>query len=702
MTDPLSPGLDRELFGDDNELFGGENELSVEDSERSGDDNELPGDDNGCSGDDQELSGDDNEHSGDDNELSGDDNELFEDCVDLNLHQSFDMYAMQDPKAASSNSIEPSANHSNGFWAANINGVTLSDIERPEKLQTSEWAPATIQQSTEDLSGDIFSEFFAGNVEASEGEDNIFNWACVDTTEHPEGLPDVDWPTPPASSGSESLQAGSGEKGSAVDPGNEVLVGSLSREEMDTILRLRALAPPQNAGLAPVQTPAVQPTPAVEEDPVNSQFDKLIAQCNTPVQISPVSTFVDPNFMAPMCTSDQMPQVSRQHSFHQSQQGAQIELGNHTYMAVSNNGINSMSPPQFPNSSPAASSNASASSPTPSKAPKRTPTKRAPAKRAPAKSTTAAGSRVTKKKTHQRNTSAPSSSPTPPGRRRSMQELYDAQFVTLTKEEKARLLLPLLQGIDPMTGLPTGRPGMLGIASSLSAFNQGTNSLNASPTMSMNNNIGAGNVMGMGMGNNIGMGMGNNAGMPMGNNGSMAMGNNTGIAMDNNGNMFMGNNAGMPMSDNPGMSMGSNAGMAMSTNGSMPMGNYAGMTMVNNAGMPMGNNTGMPMGNNAGMPMVNNAGMPMGNNAGMDMRMGNNICMSMGNGFNQDMNNYMGMNGGGFNMDNGAGLGNNFNMKAFNMAQQAAADLNNHDYGMMRQNEALERAAMLQAAGRRR
>jgi hypothetical protein len=128
-------------------------------------------------------------------------------------------------------------------------------------------------------------------------------------------------------------------------------------------------------------------------------------------------------------------------------------------------------------SSPAANNFAhqeqqSVASPTPSK--KKT-AKKAPAKprapkepkekkpRSPPKPKTAASATKVTKKTktssssapHQRTVSAPSPSD------RTIKELYNVPFLSLTKDEKARLLLPLLQGIDPNTGLLISTPGTL-------------------------------------------------------------------------------------------------------------------------------------------------------------------------------------------------------------------------------------------------
>ncbi|KAI4704886.1 hypothetical protein J4E89_009471 [Alternaria sp. Ai002NY15] len=58
-------------------------------------------------------------------------------------------------------------------------------------------------------------------------------------------------------------------------------------------------------------------------------------------------------------------------------------------------------------------------------------------------------------KAHKRTVSAPS------GPIRCVGELYHLPWSQLSQEEKGRLLLPLLQGIDPSTGIKIGEPGTL-------------------------------------------------------------------------------------------------------------------------------------------------------------------------------------------------------------------------------------------------
>lgn len=63
------------------------------------------------------------------------------------------------------------------------------------------------------------------------------------------------------------------------------------------------------------------------------------------------------------------------------------------------------------------------------------------------------------KRTPKKPAKSKSSSPPPaPLAERSMAELYAAKFVTLTHEEKRRILLPLLHGKDPVTGMKLALP----------------------------------------------------------------------------------------------------------------------------------------------------------------------------------------------------------------------------------------------------
>jgi hypothetical protein len=106
---------------------------------------------------------------------------------------------------------------------------------------------------------------------------------------------------------------------------------------------------------------------------------------------------------------------------------------------------------------------------TPKKAlPKPVAPARAPAKPRAPKSKPSVSSKATPKakvskavktkkpaKAHKRTVSAPSGAP------RSVQELYNLPWSHLSQEEKGRLLLPLLQGLDPNTGTKIGEAGSL-------------------------------------------------------------------------------------------------------------------------------------------------------------------------------------------------------------------------------------------------
>ncbi|KAI4945887.1 hypothetical protein J4E91_007801 [Alternaria rosae] len=91
--------------------------------------------------------------------------------------------------------------------------------------------------------------------------------------------------------------------------------------------------------------------------------------------------------------------------------------------------------------------------PAKSRKPRASKPKAAPREKAPPKP------KVTKPKkpakAHKRTVSAPF------GPLRCVGELYHLPWSQLTQEEKGRLLLPLLQGIDPSTGIKIGEPGSL-------------------------------------------------------------------------------------------------------------------------------------------------------------------------------------------------------------------------------------------------
>jgi hypothetical protein len=90
------------------------------------------------------------------------------------------------------------------------------------------------------------------------------------------------------------------------------------------------------------------------------------------------------------------------------------------------------------------------------------------------------------------------SPPPPPAPRaeRSMAELYAAKFVSLTHEEKRRILLPLINGNDPVTGMKLAAQDPLTVApstpppSSPPAFDTATYSFDTAPTDSPSSPLG--------------------------------------------------------------------------------------------------------------------------------------------------------------------------------------------------------------------
>ncbi|KAF1946991.1 hypothetical protein EJ02DRAFT_461948 [Clathrospora elynae] len=175
-----------------------------------------------------------------------------------------------------------------------------------------------------------------------------------------------------------------------------------------------------------------------------------------------------------------------------------------------------------------------AAAPTPSRRKQAAKTTRSPPKpKAPktrkAPKTAATNSKVSKKAPHKRTTSTPKDpahSEQPPPYH-TVAELYAAPFLTLTKEEKARLLLPLLQGFDPKTGLKLAPPGTLaaGIEPDFEAMGADhfpemmgqTSNQTQAPVMNCGNIIGQDQtqVPAVDNGNGMNMSTGMNAGMNM-------------------------------------------------------------------------------------------------------------------------------------------------------------------------------------------
>lgn len=129
------------------------------------------------------------------------------------------------------------------------------------------------------------------------------------------------------------------------------------------------------------------------------------------------------------------------------------------------------SPPNAPRTPPGLTNSPVQSEPSsPIATPSHVPTKGKSKARAPAKPRATAASKraaaatkpsgkVSKSTTTKRSNNASGPSPSSI---RSLHELYNAQFGTLTHEEKCQLVLPLLQGFDPETGRQSATvPGSL-------------------------------------------------------------------------------------------------------------------------------------------------------------------------------------------------------------------------------------------------
>lgn len=169
---------------------------------------------------------------------------------------------------------------------------------------------------------------------------------------------------------------------------------------------------------------AYNPKPVHEDDYITREMSKMQEFVKSPPPTSPYKANFAHQINAsspPKRTISRAPKPSRRQTF--SHAGALASFG-----------VDILSSP-----SPISTIEPQTSSP----AAKKSRTKRAPAKKS-------SGNKSTEKKTSVKRHQRVKSTPIPANQnKRSVQEIYALNFYSLTQEEKARLLLPLLQGIDP-------------------------------------------------------------------------------------------------------------------------------------------------------------------------------------------------------------------------------------------------------------
>lgn len=478
------------------------------------------------------------------------------------------------------------------------------DMRGPGSFDPTEWMPISAPDFAGDLLADVSGATLTTELEAMGSmEDDPFLWPDDNTVDISEGLQSSGWPATPTSQASEDI------------PEQQSL-----EQLMAENARLKALLKSQNRTPSPVQTYSAPKTPP-----------KKISLPQTPrttpgkrtVRYSPYNeTEMSPEALA----------IAQRVGPIEAMWGAGTPR------------------PQSRFPSPAAIHKAKSTS------------KRAPAKRPTTiinkvnnsnkvtKVTKATKATKATKKTHQHT--APTHTPAGSGPLRSLQELYAAPFVTLTQEEKALILLPLLQGFDPVTGEQRSQPGTLGLMTQLSTLNKVMNAdsgatpapdndsaFDETPALDVNNTLN--------IDPNAYIGNAFNSYQPTNTNGvfdeTLTSNYNTGFV------------ATPAMASQDIFNKDANAYNGNGFNGYSPEAE------------------GLLYGTSNGRFGINNH---IDLDGGLD---NNNLGMAMG----------------------AFGTSPTINMGTLDMVQEATAELSN-GYATSRQNEALERAAMLHQAGRRR
>jgi hypothetical protein len=304
----------------------------------------------------------------------------------------------------------------------------------------------------------------------------------VARTEQPGSSQRMGWASPTTSQVSESLHGDTGNEASPAhsvaeihptEPFKEDMVAEMARlkamvAEMSDRLGQTETAPSPNT---PPMARPVRPQTAPRKRTASHVADFAVSPSKRQQQVAPSQVSNSPGPIEAMWSPGVTPEQRR------------VIFDNKMHFAGPT--TSAMSPPSFftPNAttSPAAISNPS-STPTHKPAarkPRTSASKKSPApKKSPALKKTPAPKKLTKAQPqHQHNQSAPSLSTftgvdidalkflTPQASRpgdRPISELYKANFMSLDIAEKARLLLPLLEGNDPATGKKWAEPGSLG------------------------------------------------------------------------------------------------------------------------------------------------------------------------------------------------------------------------------------------------
>jgi hypothetical protein len=264
---------------------------------------------------------------------------------------------------------------------------------------------------------------FEGHQTISAGQ--TIGWYSPTATSYPESSQGQGWQSPSASRYTEDLRGETQEQGSLASSGSVHIPNELSRDDLAAEnARLKTMMAAMSAQLSHGQTAAGPETPVVkarssrpQTTPRKRKASRVEEVSNSSSkrlhQKSPASANSSPGLIQAMWSAGVTPEQRRE--------------------MVEN---------------PA--SLASITTPTPvlKKSRARAPKKAA---KMASSSFTAAGAQILPIPQVSRSSE------------RSTSELYERNFMSLTFEEKARILLPLLQGFDPATGVRLSEPGTLAL-----------------------------------------------------------------------------------------------------------------------------------------------------------------------------------------------------------------------------------------------
>jgi hypothetical protein len=303
----------------------------------------------------------------------------------------------------------------------------------------------------------------------------IQDYHDVARAEQPGDSQQLGWLSPSASQFVEGLQDGSRDKASPFGPAVEDHPVEPSKEDLAVeVAHLKAMVAVMSDRLNQAETSPAPKTPPQQAQPVRPQTtpQKRTASRVADTAASPTKP---PQHVAPSQVHNTQGPIEAMWSPGVTSEQRRAIFDSSMHSTASNTGA--MCPPSFttPKTTSPAAKFTPSSTPTRKPAPKRARTS-AP-KKTPAPKRTAKTQPRQVQYQHQRSLSTPTlpsftgvdiealnflTSQTPRPVDRPISELYQTNFMSLGLGEKARILLPLLVGNDPETGMKWAEPGSLG------------------------------------------------------------------------------------------------------------------------------------------------------------------------------------------------------------------------------------------------